>query len=104
MFRSYKNNRQAPHEIGITVYRLIDDDFIQDIHILHSSMIGSTDILAIIKVYEERGLPVVSNVMKALQYLPSVFGTSMSTIVARLQKHSEYNRYKEEVNKYMLLL
>jgi len=103
MFRSYLQLTYRESDKKV-LYKIVDDEFEQVILIWHSAEVGSTDIIAIIAVYEERKLPVAANLIRALPHISHRFGTSIQTIVERCKKCKEYLPYKEDIDKYLVLL
>jgi hypothetical protein len=88
-------------------YKVVDDDFEEDVNangVIHS----------VIKVYEQRGLPVVPNIIRVLLYLMdngSPLTRHMQPLYAinwNKRETPEYERYAKEVDKeiakYLVLL
>jgi hypothetical protein len=61
--------------------------------------------VAVIDTYSNRGLPVVPNLIRALQWYSSKYRHSIEQVIAwQLQYNPQYKQYEEEIERYLVLL
>jgi hypothetical protein len=61
--------------------------------------------VAVIDTYSKRGLPVVPNLIRALQWYNSKYGYSIGQLIAwNKQYNPRYKDYEQEIERYLVLL
>jgi hypothetical protein len=67
--------------------------------------VGVGVVVAVIDTYSKRGLPVVPNLIRALQWYNSKYGHSLEQLIAwQLQYNSKFAQYEQEIKRYLVLL
>jgi len=85
-------------------YRLIDTDW-EETDIVYGYGNGIWIALAVINTYSMLGLPVVPNLITALQWHSDTTGHSISTLIGWIKSNNhKFAQYEEELNKYILLI
>lgn len=104
MFISYK-------QIGLDRYKIIDSDFEEIVNarriIGHTIYHWVED--AVIDLYEQKGLPVAPNLIKAMIYRstsnPRIWQSRVEQILAYgVNRNPKFVKYKSELERYMLIL
>ena len=97
----YKYNKAE--DIYSVEYKLIDDDF-ETVLVVDGAAAGDVEV-EIINYYEGRGLNVAANFVLYLQYYQKKYSYSISSVVELQEKYnSKFSKYKEDIQKLLLLL
>ena len=95
MFKSFKS------DIWSGVITIIDSDFEETISINDDRGLGRY----IIDLYEEKNLPVATNLVLAFQYYIKLYDVNIGFIISENKKlNPKYTKYEKDVEKYLLLL
>lgn len=109
MFQSYKYLRSVDDGMAIYEYEIIDSDFsvVEWVSFEYEqNRDGRRGVgLTIIQEYEKRNLPVVPNLILGAKFLEKTYGDSIKgTLLFWDQYISEYQKYKKDLEKYLILL
>ena len=85
-------------------YSILDDEF-EEVGV-GVGPYGEVGIeVAVIDTYSNRGLPVVPNLIRALQWYNSKSGYSIAQLIAwQKQYNSKFAQYEQEIERYLVLL
>lgn len=92
MFIRYEEYRDNDHWI------IVDDEFETALNLKPNEGWW----LGFIRLYEDKKLPVIPNVMKCLQYTANKFDTTIKSLLNIHRYH--FVKYQDEIDKYLLLL
>jgi len=85
-------------------YSIVDDEF-EEVAFEVAFAVAFGVGVAVINTYSKRGLPVVPNLIRALQWYGSKYGHSVGQLIAwQKQYNSKFAQYAQEVEKYLVLL
>ena len=76
---------------------LVDSDFEETSHHNH---IGD----AVVDVYEKRNLNVAANLVRSFLLWSKKYNHDIGTVIARNEAHHKHPKYKEDIDKYLLLM
>src|SRR5271155_3180851 len=84
-------------------YRIVDDDW-EEVAVGVSAGVGAVLVGAsVINTYSKRGLPVASNLIRALQWHSQKYGFTLEQVIASQKQYNpEYAQYEDEINKYLI--
>lgn len=80
-------------------YLIVDTDFEDE-----ADVDGSLAEMAVIEVYEKRSLPVAKALIKAMVQASTYYNFPMTKIIEQNNSNPKFAKYKEEIEKYLLLL
>jgi hypothetical protein len=114
MFQSYTYLEYFGHNPNTNEHRwrysIVDDEFEEvavgvGVGVGVGVWVGLGRAVAVIDTYGKRGLPVVPNLIRALQWYNSKYGYSIGQLIAwNKQYNSKFAQYEQEVEKYLVLL
>ena len=86
-------------------YKIVDTEF-EEVGVVVAGVGPAVEAgEAVIDTYSNRGLPVVPNLIRALQWYSSKYSISIEQVIAwQLQYNPKFKQYEQEIEKYLALL
>jgi hypothetical protein len=90
------------------VIKIVDTDFIEEREIAVGANLAYNLGKYVIKIYEDRGLPVASNLVKAflfrIQEVPAKYSAMKFILSTNEKMNPLYLKYKEQVDRLLVLI
>jgi len=108
MFVSFDVEEYLGYDTKTNKYRwrckIVDTEF-EEVGITSGRELGVAISVAVIDTYSTRGLPIVPNLIRALQWFGSRYSYSLEQLIAwQKQYNPKFKQYEQEIERYLILL